>query len=124
MTSYPHPKTPKLPTTWKRHGAVHEVIAVRYAGRSIVSDKTRVEFSTACGHRDLVDDHRAFVPDRPVDCLNCIAAEPQKTFYAQSHTNPCGEISISGEKADMIIIDEVQDFVPAEPGVLKVKVKT
>lgn len=115
-----HPDTPKLPTTWKRHNVVHEVIVVRYMGRSIVSDKTRIEFSTACGHRDLVDDHRAFIADRPVDCLNCIAAEPQKTFVELSFTNPCGEIALTGEKADMIIIDEVQDFMAVmEPGILK-----
>ena len=119
MKSYSSPLTPKTPTTWKLDGIVHEVFHVQDAGRSFTTGKHRWILRTACGVRNAIDDTRALVPRRRVDCITCIATEPQKTLYVSAPTNPCAEIPLSGLKADMIIIDEAQDFVPAEPGILK-----
>jgi hypothetical protein len=86
-----------VPTTWKHNHIVHEVTFVRHEG-------FRYRFRTACGNLGRVDDYRAFVKDRPADCLDCIAGDTQRQYDG-----------IRGHSADQVWYDEVQDTKTSNP---------
>lgn len=92
---------PPTPTTLKRDRIVHEVTHVGPGQPTIHDYKYKFSFRTSCGKYGSVDDDRAFVKDRSVDCLDCIAGEAEWKMEPGI---------LRGKSADMVYYDEVQDF--------------